>query len=87
MYINIEERLIIKTNDNKNSLTFYMSNSLNINKEYKLKNTELKEEKILIPDNSDLVIKGIGFINIKKECNLTIYLTNKDLIEVRPSIF
>lgn len=86
-YINIENHLIIKTTDNKNSLTFYMSNNLNIKKEYKLTNNSLIEITLEIPENSDLVIKGIGFINIKKKCKITIYTKNEELLEVRESLF
>ena len=33
---------------------------------------ELNKKEYNIKDNSDIVIKGLGFINIKKACNLTI---------------
>ena len=82
----IENKLYLKPN-NLNSLTFYISNNIMIEKIYSDK--PLKEDyfTINIPNNSDLVIIGLGFVNIKKECNLTINATYKELIEVRTSLF
>jgi hypothetical protein len=83
----IENKILITTN-NINSVTFYISNNLKVdrlfNKDY-LNNEEVLN--INIDNNSDLVLKGIGFINIKKKCNLTIRGKYNNLVEVRPSIF
>ena len=72
----------------KNSLTFYMSNDLNI---YRLfdsnKLLDLDYKELSIDDNSDLVIKGLGFINIKKKCTIKVYSNYLDLIEIRKAIF
>lgn len=83
-YINIENRIIFNSNIN-NSFTLYISNNLNIEKIYNISN--IKKNEIDLKDNSDIVIKGIGFINIKKACKLSIYGDYIDLIEVRDSIF
>ena len=48
---------------------------------------DLEQITLDIPDNSDLIIKSLGFINIKKACKLTIYTYNKDLFEIRKSMF
>ena len=40
-----------------------------------------------MPDNSDLIIKSLGFINIKKACTLKIYTDKKELFEIRKSMF
>ena len=40
-----------------------------------------------VADDSDLVIKSLGFINIKKACQLNIQISDKNLIEIRPSLF
>lgn len=84
----IEEKIRIDANS-KNSFTFYISNELNItrifNNSDKLSN--INKIELDIPDNSDLIIRGLGFINIKKACHLTIYAVNKDLFEIRNSIF
>ena len=65
-----------------NNLTFYFNNIYKISKRRKLE--EIKYD-IIIPSNSDLIIKGLGFINIKKECKINVNLDN-NLIEIRKSI-
>ena len=85
----IIENKIRLTPQNKNSLTFYTSNKINITKVFN-DNNELKDNKETIyhiKDNSDIVIKGLGFINIKKECNLIVNSEYQDLIEIRKSMF
>ena len=74
---------------NKNSLTFYVSNDISIDRIFNDNDTLLNEECKLfdIDDNSDIVIKGLGFINIKKRCKLEVYSKYCDLIEVRKSMF
>jgi ribosome biogenesis GTPase A len=84
----IENKIRINANS-KNSFTFYMSNAIKIEKVFE-KNTELLDQEELkynIKDNTDIVIKGLGFINIKKACNLTINTKYKELIEIRESMF
>ena len=84
----IEDKIRLKTNV-KNSLTFYMSNNVLIERVFSNNTKLLDKEKIIldIPSNSDLVIYSLGFINIKKSCKLKIYTDIKDLIEVRDSMF
>ena len=77
--LSIEDYFTIWT-DRKNSFTLYCSNELNINKTFQ----DITESEIKINDNTDIVIKGIGFINIKKEC---IVKCDLNKIEIRPSIF
>lgn len=84
----IEDKIRLKSSIN-NSLTFYISNDIKIERVFD-KNESLKdleEYKIKIPANSDLVIKSLGFINIKKACTITINSEFNDLFEVRPSMF
>lgn len=72
-----------------NNFTFYISNDIVIERVF-AKNTNLLDKgkiTIEIPSNSDLIIKSLGFVNIKKSCTLTIYSENKELFEVRNSIF
>jgi len=72
----------------KNSLTFYMSNDLNIFRLFDSdKMLDLDYKDISIDDNTDLVIKGLGFVNIKKKCNIRVYSKYLDLIEVRKAMF
>lgn len=65
-----------------NNFIFYIPNHFNI---IKRKNTTKLNNRINIPANSDLIIKGWGFINIKSSC---IVSTNIDLnlIEIRDSL-
>lgn len=84
----IEDKIRIQSSQ-KNSLTFYMSNDLEITRIFDKNNTLKEKEEIVldIPENSDLVIKSIGFINIKKSCKLTINSDKKELFEIRKSMF
>ncbi len=84
----IEDKIKLKASI-PNNFTFYISNDINIERVFE-KNKDLENYQPLvleIPENSDLVIKSLGFINIKKACTLTIYSDNKELFEVRNSIF
>lgn len=70
--------------DRSNSITFYINNSFDIKKVY---NYELeKKEYLNVNDNTDLIIKGLGFINIKKGCTIELSFPLK-YIEKRNSIF
>ena len=57
-----------------------------ITKKY-FKNDLNYDYNIKIKDNTDLIIQGLGFINIKKRCKLEVYSKYCDLIEVRKSMF
>ena len=84
----IENKIRIENLEEKNNLTFYLSNDINITKVYH--NEDLKKEEVLdlnINKNSDIVILGLGFINVKKDCKLKIYIHNPKLIEIRESFF
>ena len=84
----IEDKIRLQSSIN-NSLTLYISNSINIERVFENNINLMDKETIVldIPENSDLVIKSLGFINIKKACKLTIYADNKELFEVRKSMF
>ena len=84
----IEDKIRINSSIN-NSLTLYLSNSINIDRVFDNNTNLLDKESITldIQDNSDLVIKSLGFINIKKACKLTIYTDKKELFEIRKSMF
>lgn len=73
---------------NVNSLTFYISNNLNIERYFKdidkLKN--LVKHEIKIPANSDLVVSGLGFIKFINEDELTLYTLNNVDVYVRPAL-
>lgn len=84
----IEDKIRIDANST-NSITFYISNELNIARIFQNNQnlTNLNSIELDIPDNSDLVIKSLGFINIKKACQIKIYTENDKLFEIRKSIF
>ncbi len=70
----------IEYNTISSSMTFYMSNNINISnisfKNPRMKDIHYKEYKI--GNNKDLVIEDIGFIKITNEVNIKIY-TEKDI--------
>lgn len=84
----IEDKIRIDANS-FNSFTFYISNELYIERIFinNKKLTNLKRIELDIPANCDLIIKSLGFINIKKTCHLTIYTSNDNLFEIRNSLF
>lgn len=65
-------------------ITLYLSNDIVVNKYFK--EVEFDNE-IKISKNSDLIINGLGFINIKKKCNIKTFNLNSDILELRESIF
>ncbi len=67
--------------------TFYMSNELSIQKIFQNNFGNLEYQEYSIPRNSDIVIQGMGFINIKKECTIRIYSDYLYCIEIRKSMF
>lgn len=81
--VSINNYIFIKS-DKENSLTFYMSNDLNIKKTF---NNDLEfVSEFEVKDNSELFIDGYGFINIKKSCIVKTNLDNQK-IEIRTSMF
>ncbi len=65
-----------------NNMIFYIDNNISIIKRNK---KETHSKRINIPKNSDLVILGLGFINIKNACILETNL-DESLYEVRDSL-
>ena len=83
----VENKLRIRNLGERNSYTFYLSNLIDLRKVYDT-NDSLEEYELRtyhIPRNSDLIIKGLGFVNIKKECDVNVYIRNHNLIEIRRS--
>ena len=70
------------------NLIFYISNDLKIERYFKPtdKLNNLKSHNLDIPENSDIVIKGLGFIKVTKECKGTIYIDNQIKYSIRKSI-
>lgn len=71
----------IKLNILENSnFTIYVGNEANI---IRRKENENVECNIIVPKNSDVIIKGLGFINFKNTCMISL---NTIDYEIRPSI-
>ena len=66
-----------------NSVTTYFNNNILVKRDFK-QNVDFLEIKIMA--NTDIVIKDLGFINIKKPCTLKISKNLENLIEFRPSL-
>ncbi len=69
---------------NSSNITIYLNNDIPIKKYYK---EIFFEEDINIKSNHDLIIKGLGFINIKNDTTIKLHNLPSDLLEQRPSIF
>ncbi len=83
----IDNLVRIDVKDN-NSLTFYVSNKLNIDRVFKEsdKLTNLKKHTLNVNDDSDIVISGLGFIKVVSRCEITIYTLENVDVYVRDSL-
>ena len=54
---------------------------------YKVKNDISFTYNQKIDSNSDIVIYGLGFINVKNECNICVSNIDSSLLEIRESVF
>ena len=70
--------------ETETSATLYIPNNVKSHKDYKQKAFSYD---IHVPANSDVIIIGTGFINIKNETVVNIFNIDKKYLEVRPSIF
>ncbi len=81
--ISIDDKWFINI-DKKNNIIFYINNTFKIKKIY---NKEIEYNEIInIKSDTDLIIKGIGFINFKNEATLELNIP-KNYLEKRNSIF
>lgn len=73
----------------KNSFSFYMNNNLNFNR-MKIKTRDtlkaLPKKNLHLNSNEDIVINGLGFIKVIKECDVVIYTLDESLISTRKSM-
>ena len=68
------------------NIVCYMSNDLDVRRIYKSKSSLLKRYDLNINKNSDLVIKGVGFISFKKDSKITLWLKDNIGFLIRDSI-
>lgn len=66
-----------------NSVTTYFNNNIEIKRDFKDNETNFS---VNIMANTDIVIKDLGFINVKKACDVKISKNLEDLVEFRPSL-
>lgn len=83
-YIYIED--LVKIEVSNNNLTFYISNQLKINRLYKDKETNLKENIIRVKQNQDIVISGLGFIKTTNEGVIKVYTIDGVDVYTRDSL-
>lgn len=74
--------------DSINSLTFYMSNSLNIDRIFKEsdKLTNLVKHELHVDCDNDIVINGLGFIKVVNACDIILYTLDNVSVYVRQSL-
>ncbi len=66
------------------SITIYMSNNLKVKKYFKPLDFDYE---VNVANNEDLIISGLGFINIKKSCTIKILNIKEKFVETRKSVF
>lgn len=66
-----------------NSVTTYFNNNIEVKRDFKDNETDFS---VNVMANTDIVIKDLGFINVKKACDVKISKNLEDLVEFRPSL-
>jgi len=71
-----------------NNLTIYMSNKLEINRQFKDNErlNYLKKHELFVSDDSDIVIQGLGFIKVTNKSNITLYAKEGVRVFVRKNL-
>ncbi|MBQ9071864.1 MAG: 50S ribosome-binding GTPase [Bacilli bacterium] len=66
---------LVRLDIDDNNITIYMSNKLDINRLYKESNSllDLEKQELEVDNDTDIVIQGLGFINIKKKSKIVLY--------------
>lgn len=70
---------------NKTNIVIYSYYDLECKKYYK-EDLDYDNE-IIVENNRDIVIQGLGFINVKNSSTIKLYNLDKEIIEIRESIF
>lgn len=72
----------------KNDITLFIANQLNVTRYYKDNNrlTNLQKYEIDVPNDSDIVISGLGFIKVKRATKIIIYTFANVDISTRTSL-
>lgn len=69
-----------------NSVVFYASSALKYNRIYKEYSGDLVPHKLKLNNNSEIIINGFGTIKIKNNCEVTLYLREKEEIDIREAL-
>jgi len=79
---------VFRIDSEKNNLTFVMSNELSFDRIYKENEKLTNYPKITldVPENSDIVILGLGFIKVKYSEKVDMYIDSKIKVYLRKSI-
>ena len=82
------ENLVRVDCEMSNNLTFYFSNKLDITRTFEQndKLTELKKHDLVVFENQDIVISGMGFIKVTNSGRLTIYTLPEVDVYTRPAL-
>lgn len=83
-YIYIEE--LVKIESSNNNLTFFISNTLSIQRLFKDKEEYSYLKEIEVDSNQDIVISGLGFIKVSKKEKIKIYTKYNMDIYTRDSL-
>ena len=72
----------------KNSMTIYMNNNLNIKRVYKdtLELKNLKKHELDIEEDSDIVIQGLGFLKFTHKAKIILYVKDNVSVFVRKNL-
>lgn len=72
----------------KNNITLFFSNQLNMKRYYKTVSflETLEKHELDVPNNSDIVISGLGFIKCSKSCHVIIYTLKNVEVSIRKAL-
>lgn len=78
---------IFRLDTSSNVLTFIMSNDLTFDRVYKENDmlNNFNKKTLNVPENSDIVISGLGFIKVKKSEKIDIYIDERVNVYIRKS--
>ena len=83
--ISIDDLAILEL-ENKNNLTFYVSNQLEIKRFFKPIKTDLEKQVIRVKEGEDIVISGLGFIKVSNSDTINIYTLKGINVYTRKSL-
>ncbi|MDD2518575.1 MAG: 50S ribosome-binding GTPase [Bacilli bacterium] len=73
--------------DKTNDVTMYISNKLDVKRVYKeTESNGMKKHVLKVPANNDIVIKGLGFIKVKKAALVVVYTIDNVMVYTRKSL-